>query len=234
MPQNRGFPKAQDRTARATAAVVDASRRYAWPVVAVLGLLAVVLAISTVDRLRFNSDTSEMLSPELPFRKANLAFRKVFPDYRNAILIVVDGDNPDRVADGARALAARLGQTPQLIESVIYAPSDPFFRQNGLLYLSIDKLADLSDNIAQNQAFLATLSNDPSLRGLFGLLRRAIARLSPRDAEMLVLKYTENWSYAHLAQHRGASESAVESRLHRARARLRRELATYQAAGATQ
>ena len=59
-------------------------------------------------------------------------------------------------------------------------------------------------------------------------VRRAIERLSPRDAEMLVLKYTENWSYEQLAQHLGTSESAVESRLHRARGRLRRELAAYQ------
>src|SRR5262245_6541580 len=115
-----------------------------------------------------------MLSRDLPFRKANEVYRKAFPDYRNAILIVIDGKNPDQVEDGARALAARLGQRPDLILRVIYPPADPFFRQNGLLYLSTDKLADLSDSVAQNQAFLATLAKDPSLRGMFGLLRRAL------------------------------------------------------------
>jgi RNA polymerase sigma-70 factor (ECF subfamily) len=39
-----------------------------------------------------------------------------------------------------------------------------------------------------------------------------------------VLKYTEHWSYRQLAEHLGATESAVEARLHRARARLREEL----------
>lgn len=56
------------------------------------------------------------------------------------------------------------------------------------------------------------------------LIRQALQRLPRRDAEILLLKYTENWSYHELAEHLGISHSAVESRLHRARARLRREL----------
>lgn len=57
------------------------------------------------------------------------------------------------------------------------------------------------------------------------LIRRAVATLSPRDADVLVLKYTEHWSYRQIADHLGLSESAVEARLHRARRRLREELA---------
>jgi RNA polymerase sigma factor (sigma-70 family) len=56
-------------------------------------------------------------------------------------------------------------------------------------------------------------------------VRRAVARLAKRDAELLLLKYTEDWSYRNLAEHLGISESAVETRLHRARQRLRAELA---------
>jgi RNA polymerase sigma-70 factor (ECF subfamily) len=56
-------------------------------------------------------------------------------------------------------------------------------------------------------------------------VRRAVATLSGRDADVLVLKYTEHWSYRQIAQHLGLTESAVEARLHRARRRLREELA---------
>lgn len=55
-------------------------------------------------------------------------------------------------------------------------------------------------------------------------IRAALRRLPRRDAEILLLKYTESWSYRQIAQHLGLSESAVEARLHRARARMRREL----------
>jgi len=57
------------------------------------------------------------------------------------------------------------------------------------------------------------------------LVRQALARLAPRDAEILLLKYTEAWSYHNLAEHLGVSHSAVEARLHRARGRLREQLA---------
>ena len=58
------------------------------------------------------------------------------------------------------------------------------------------------------------------------LTRVALERLSRQDAEILLLKYTEDWSYRDLAAHLGISESAVEARLHRARGRLRAELAS--------
>jgi RNA polymerase sigma factor (sigma-70 family) len=55
-------------------------------------------------------------------------------------------------------------------------------------------------------------------------VRTAIARLPRRDAEILLLKYSESWSYADLARHLGRSPAAIESHLHRARQRLRDEI----------
>ena len=57
-----------------------------------------------------------------------------------------------------------------------------------------------------------------------GLVRQALAQLAARDAEILLLKYTEHWNYHEIARHLGISHAAVEARLHRARARLRQEL----------
>jgi RNA polymerase sigma factor (sigma-70 family) len=59
------------------------------------------------------------------------------------------------------------------------------------------------------------------------MVRAAVQRLPKRDAEILLLKYSEDWSYRELAQHLGIGLSAVESRLHRARKRLRSVLATF-------
>jgi len=56
------------------------------------------------------------------------------------------------------------------------------------------------------------------------LVRRALEELPRRDAEVLLLKYTQNWSYRQLAEHLGMSTSAVEARLHRARQKMRRQL----------
>jgi len=61
-----------------------------------------------------------------------------------------------------------------------------------------------------------------------GMIRAALEKLVERDAEILLLKYTENWSYFQIAKHLGVSHSAVETRLHRARKRMRDELAAAQ------
>lgn len=57
------------------------------------------------------------------------------------------------------------------------------------------------------------------------LVRQAIESLPNRDAELLLLKYTEDWSYRQLAEHLNVSTSAIEARLHRAREKMRRALA---------
>src|SRR5262249_50407255 len=66
------------------------------------------------------------------------------------------------------------------------------------------------------------------------LVRRAMAGMPRREAEMLLLKYTHNWSYEQLAQHLGTTESAIESRLHRARRRLRQHLTAFERVGVEQ
>lgn len=53
------------------------------------------------------------------------------------------------------------------------------------------------------------------------LVRQALGELRRGDAEILMLKYAENWSYHQIADHLDVSHSAVEARLHRARERMR-------------
>jgi len=57
------------------------------------------------------------------------------------------------------------------------------------------------------------------------IVRKALGQLSGRDAEILVLKYHERWSYSQIAAVLGISESAVDARVFRARERLREKLA---------
>lgn len=68
---------------------------------------------------------------------------------------------------------------------------------------------------------LAWLIRDERAR----LVREALRRLAPGDAEILLLKYAENWTGPELAARLGVSLAAVEARLHRGRQRLRAALA---------
>ncbi len=60
------------------------------------------------------------------------------------------------------------------------------------------------------------------------LIRQAVDALPGKDAEVLLLKYSENWSYRQIAERFGVSEHAVDSRLHRARQKLRCQLSQLQ------
>lgn len=55
-------------------------------------------------------------------------------------------------------------------------------------------------------------------------LETAIEKLEIESREILMLKYTENWSYKQLAQRLGLTEKAVEHRLAKARKLLRQNL----------
>ncbi len=55
-------------------------------------------------------------------------------------------------------------------------------------------------------------------------VRAALEALAARDREILLLKYSENWSYRQIAEHLGTSATAIEARLHRARHKLRKQL----------
>lgn len=88
----------------------------------------------------------------------------------------------------------------------------------------------LTDRYAQRRQ--PTEEDSRSTSGLDWLLaderrrtvRTALERLPPRDAEILLLKYGEDWDYHQIAAHLGIGHSAAEARLHRARGRLRHEL----------
>jgi RNA polymerase sigma-70 factor (ECF subfamily) len=61
------------------------------------------------------------------------------------------------------------------------------------------------------------------------LIEDALRQLPPRDAELLILKYAEGLRARELAERLGVAVATIETRLHRARVRLRAELAQLEA-----
>ena len=55
-------------------------------------------------------------------------------------------------------------------------------------------------------------------------VQQALSELNEIDRQILLLKYTEGWSYRQLADHLGVQEETIEYRLLRARKSLRRLL----------
>ena len=153
---------------------VDLVRRAAAPVVVLAVLATLGGAVYTAKNIGINTSTTDMLSADLPFRRNANAIKQAFPQFRNTLVIVIDGETPDQADDAATLLAERLRERPETFRRVFYPEADAFFRENGLLYLDLDELQDLSDRLADAQPLLTTLDEDMSLRGLFDVLSRAI------------------------------------------------------------
>jgi len=153
------------------------ARRLAWAVLAVALALTGTAAWYTVTNLAMNTDTAGLLSPDLPFRRRSRDFKAAFPHDGGRLAIVLDGPNEDTVADGAAGLAAALKREPGTFATVLHPEAEPFFRRNGLLFLSVDELAALAERLAEAQPLLGTLAEDPSLRGLFDVLGLAAKTL---------------------------------------------------------
>jgi hopanoid biosynthesis associated RND transporter like protein HpnN len=115
-----------------------------------------------------------MISERLKWRQTYLAYKEAFPQYFGDIVVVIDGATPD-LADQARdRLAESLERETGLFESVYLPGGGSFFKRHGLLYLDIEELEDLSDNLAQVQPFLGKVVQDQSLIGLFSMLDSAM------------------------------------------------------------
>ena len=163
-------------------AVVDFCRRHAWRVL--LGALVLCLGGGwfASDHLGINTDTSKLLSPDLPWQKQGAAFDAAFPESTSLTTVVLDGTSSDAVEDATAALADALAEKTDIIKSVRRPDSGPFFSRYGLMFLDKEELAQLSDQIAEAQPLMGPLDADPSLRGLFGVLGQALTGLEGGEA----------------------------------------------------
>jgi hopanoid biosynthesis associated RND transporter like protein HpnN len=148
--------------------------RHAWSLLALSLAVTGVLLYFTIQNFRINTDLTEMISGKLPFRQVVHRFHQEFPGLVGTIVVVVSADDPGQARQARTALAGRLAAENDLFKSVYLPGGGSFFARNGLLYLSEQELEELGDNLAEMQPFLALLSRDFSLSGLFSVLTRIV------------------------------------------------------------
>ncbi len=154
-----------------------------WTVVLAALLLAGICLAYTLATLRIDTDTTDMISADVPFRQHDRAFARAFPAFSHPIVAVIEGPVPERVQIAATALADALRADGEHFSAVDYAAGLPFFAEHGLLYLGEDELAGLTDRLADAQPLLAALAEDPTLRGLDAFAALAIEQ-QPADGAL--------------------------------------------------
>lgn len=152
---------------RLVAGTVALAVRLSWLTI-LLGFIVTAGAVYYVaNHFAITTDTSELISPELDWRKRERQFDAAFSQHTDTIDIVVDGKTPELTESAAARLAAALSQSkPRPLQIVRRRDGGPFFEQNGLLYLSVPEVKDITAGLIKAQPVLGTLSADPTLNGL--------------------------------------------------------------------
>ena len=159
---------------RALVRWVEFTARFALWVVLAAGVITAAAGAYVAGNFSINTSVTDMLSPDLPFRRQSQALSEAFPQFSDNIVVVIDGVTADLADDGAASLAGLMRQRPDLYGAVHDPAGDSYFRRNGLLYLDEGELSDLGDRLAEAQPYLGKLWRDPSLGGLGGMLGLAI------------------------------------------------------------
>jgi hopanoid biosynthesis associated RND transporter like protein HpnN len=150
--------------------VVDFSRRYALLVVLLGAILAIFAGSYAAGHLGITTDTDAMFSASLPWRQRADAFKKLFPQFQDLLVIVIDAKVPEEAEDTAGALAESLAVDHEHFLTVRRPDASPFLKKEGLLFLEPEQLDSLVERMIDAQPFLGELAKDPSARGLFDAL----------------------------------------------------------------
>jgi hopanoid biosynthesis associated RND transporter like protein HpnN len=143
--------------------------RWPWTVVLLTLALTGGGVYLTVQRFAIDTDTENLFSPDMSWRKNQMALYRAFPQLQYTIAAVIDAPNGAAADDAAARLTAQLKGKPLLVK--VWRPDDPaFFTKNGLLYLDLADVEHTVGMMLGQRDVLTPLAEDPTLRGLSNVL----------------------------------------------------------------
>ena len=163
-------------------AMVAACLKRPWLVVALGVALTAWSAFYSARHFAITTNTSQLISPEIGWRKDEIAYAKAFPHLENLIVAVLDGPSPESVEVGAQAMVEGLAGRPYILR--VWRPdSNAYLQRQGLLLLDRATLEKTLAELTGRKDILAALAADPSLRGLMGLIAAAMEGAQDNQAQ---------------------------------------------------
>ena len=154
--------------------IVRTCTRFATLVVIAALLLAVGGSYYAARHFSINTDINTLISPDLDWRKRDNQFEHAF-DREKLILAVVEAPTPELASAASKALATKLTGDTQHFESVQPLGSGEFFEKNGLLFLPVEEVGEVTGQLEAAAPLIEIMAGDPSIRGLTGALETGLA-----------------------------------------------------------
>jgi hopanoid biosynthesis associated RND transporter like protein HpnN len=134
-------------------------------VVIIAILMTAASAGYSARHFTLNADINKLISPEIPWRKREIAFNALFPQF-DVIVAVVQAPTPELAGKATATLAADLAKRQDLFRSVTTPGGSEFFARNGLLFQPPEQLKGTLDLLTKAEPLIEVLASDPSLRGI--------------------------------------------------------------------
>ena len=132
-------------------------------------LLGLGCAWLAVTRLGVTTDVDGLFAASLPWKQHEAELKRLFPQFEDLLVAVVEADSPEAADLTAEGLAKALAADP-LFLTVRRPDASPYLDREGLLFLDRPVLETVLNQTIDAQPFLGQLAQDPSARGLFAAL----------------------------------------------------------------
>ena len=169
--------KSHSRSYRIFARWAEFCYQNAIGVVLFVLVLTALSAIYTANNLGVHTDTTDMLSEDVPFRANHIRYKQSFSQYEDTLLLVLDAPTPEQAHAAAKRINAYLQENNTQFPNIYYLSGDSFFEQNGLLFKSISELGRITDHLATAQPLVARIAENPTLYTFSSILTEAIDEL---------------------------------------------------------
>ncbi|MDI1277946.1 MMPL family transporter [Methylobacter sp.] len=164
--------------------------RCPWTLLLLSLLLCGATLYYTIKNLEINTNTAEMLSPNLPFQQNQAHFNQAFPEDATTIIFVVQADTPEESSQAAGKLAEQLNKANDRFDSAYIPTDNAFFRQQALLYLDQNDLDNFAKKLTDAQPFIGHMAQNYHLEGLLGSIGQALNQRNnalPMDLNPILL-----------------------------------------------
>lgn len=155
----------------------DISYRYAIWIILLILVVVTLSAFYIVNNLGVHTDTTDMLSEDVPFRANHIRYLQSFPQYEDTLLLVLDAPTPEQAHIAAKRFTRYLQDDVTQFPSTYYLTGEPFFEQNGLFYKDLSELSRITDYLAAAQPLVARLADNPDLFTFSSVLTDAVEEL---------------------------------------------------------
>lgn len=150
--------------------------KHPYSVLIIYVLLALLSVQYTINNIKFLTNRNDLISPDAKYFRNNNAYRKEFKNF-DKLLIAVEGSKNQKVIDFVEDLAHFLNSNPKNFQDVFYKIDTEFFKNKKLLFLSLNELHTLENNIKSNLPIISSLIERPGLVPFFSSVNKEISKV---------------------------------------------------------